>query len=754
MIKLATAALGLILCFSQPLQSQSLFQNSGGAARTIGLGGPHALGPIDATTALWNPAGLAGLRDREFILASNRPFEFSAAGLVGYWPEVGSVGLSFARFALSNVNLERAGLAWARALNKPFSFGFAMHGNRLRQEEFATASLGAIWHPRGERLPLSRDPYQASFFNIPLTTFPWAFAIQANDMPLGRERLASYYAAGVAARFKADGPSFLASYEWRGGKNITRLGAASPVFAHFALYGGFFDFKVEKAALGLAGLGDAYSFDVIYSFADKKFLSGVAFRLGPKPAERARQNLSRGMALAKTSNYRGARKQFKHYLAYEPENAKVLKLDSALTAQIQREDERIAALMDEGVALEKKFMYVDAAVKYITVLQSHRAHKTARRRLSRLTLQLDSYIKRQYRNAVQLFDDGNYLEAKKLFENILLVAKNYADAHEYLNRIESYQREEAEKMFVRGLGYYEQEKFSSARDHFQQALTLSPNYERAQAYLDSSQTKWEEQKAKISRLLAEAERLNRRQQYVRAYRNYREALALDPANDTAKQGIKFLQNRIDAEVSEKLQAANRAFERGDYSQASDLGKQILDLAPKHEDANNLMQRINQINSRRAEDYVRRGLDYFDAKDWNNAVEEFDKALNSDPKNRLAEQKRQEALSQSDIQQLFAQAQAQYNRNQFLKAIEFYKTILARDPQNVTALARLNECQRQLDSQVDKYFKRGLNLFIADDYEGAIEELDKALGINPRHKQSLEYKQKAQQSLEALRRLRE
>jgi hypothetical protein len=56
--------------------------------------------------------------------------------------------------------------------------------------------------------------------------------------------------------------------------------------------------------------------------------------------------------------------------------------------------------------------------------------------------------------------------------------------------------------------------------------------------------------------------------------------------------------------------------------------------------------------------------------------------------------------------------------------------------------------------VEKFFKRGLNLFIADDYEGAIKELDRALSINPRHKQSLEYKQKAQQSLEALRRLRE
>ena len=742
------------LFFSYPLHSQSLFKNSGGAARTIGLGGPHALGPVDATTALWNPAALAGLRENEFILTANRPFEFSAAGLVGYWPEFGSFGISLAQFALSNAKLERASLAWAYTLNKPFSFGLSLHGNRIRQDEFITLSPGAVWHPFGERLPLSRDPYQAAFFNVPLTTFPLAFALQASDLPLGQKRLAPYYVAGAAARFRPNGVALLSSLEWRDGNRLTRLGFASPVFYHFALYGGIADFKPSTAAFGFAVLGSAYSFDMVYSFAEKKFLYGLAFRLGPKPNDQASRHLSRGMSYIKIPNYRSARRQFKYYLTYEPEDLKILKLDSALTSQIQREDERIARLMDEGETLENRLKYVDAAVKYIAVLQIDREHKIARRFLTRLAPQLDLYIKRQYRNGVQFFEDGNYAEARKLFENILLAGRNYADTQDYLNRIYTRQQREAEKVFVRGLGYYEQENFSKAREHFQQALSLSPNYERAQTYLDSSQAKIEAQKVRMNRLLGEAERFNRRQQFNLAYRAYREVLDFDPANEKARQGMSLLQSQIDAEVNEKLQAAKRAFDRGDYIQAGDLSRQILDLAPQHKEAGELFQRISQINSRRADDYLRRGQSFLEARDWKNAVEEFDRALSIDPKNRIAEQKRQEALSQSNIQQLFEQAQAQYNRNQFLKAIEFYRTILEREPNNATARARLNECQRLLDFQVDQYYKRGINLFIADDYEGAIKELDKALAINPMHKQSREYKQKAQQSLEALRRLRE
>jgi len=743
-----------MLFLAQPLASQGLFQNSGVAARAVGFGGPQLLGPVEATTTLWGPAALAGLRENKFILTSNQSFQFSAAGLMGYWPEVGSLGLSLARLSLANSNLDRASLAWARSVGRPIAVGLALHGNRLGQTEFATASLGVVWQPFGACLPLARDPYHSSFFNVPLTTFPLALALQASDLPLGHERLASYYVAGAAARFYANGPAALASFEWRGNKNLLRLGLASPVFKYFSLYGGAYDLKLRNTALGLAAFSNAYSFDLVYAFADKKFLTGIAFRLGPRPVERARQHYTRGMALAKASSFRPARRQFKNYLQYEPENVRVLRLDSALTASIRRDDERIGQLMEEGRALEKRLKYVEAAVKYISVLQINRGHGTAQKNLTRLAPQLDFYIKREYRNAVQWFDDGNYPEARKRFESILLVGQNYADTQDYLDRIKAMQLEEAGKFFVRGLGYFELNNFASAREQFQKALDLTPNYAAAQAYLDSIQLRAEARKARAARLLAEAERLNRRQQFNRAYRAYREALDLDPANDAAKQGMRLLQNRIDAEVAEKLQNATRAFERGDYAQAQETGRQILDLVPRQDEANNLLQRIKQINDRRAEDYVQRGLGYFEKKDWNNAVDEFDKALNSDPKNRVAAQKRQDALSQSNIQQLFAQAQAQYNRMQYLKAIEFYNTIIEREPTNAVARARLNECQKELDLQVERHFKAGLNLFINDDYEGAIRELNKALAINPRHKQSLDYKKNAQQSLESLKRLRE
>jgi tetratricopeptide (TPR) repeat protein len=742
-----------MFCLGRPLHGQSLFRTAAGAARTTGLGGPQLLGPVDASAVFWNPATLAGLREGEFILTSNRPFEFSLVGLAGYWPAYGSFGLGLARFPMAGANLERVSAAWAYGLGDAFSFGLSLHGSRLKQDEFATASIGLVWHPFGARLPLSRDPHPNAF-NVPLTTYPLAFAIQASDMPLGEERLARYYVAGVAARLQKAGPALLGSFEWREKESVTRLGLALPVIQRVALYGGLADFKTKNAAIGVAALGLGYSFDVAYSFAEKKISAGVAFRLGPKPGDRARRHLSRGTALIKSANFRRALKEFNHYFNYDAENLNARRIATAVTSRVREDDEKISKLMDDAAAQEKKFKYVEAAVNYLNVLQINREHRAASENLARLQPRLDLYIQREYNKGRQLFDDGNYPQARKAFENILLLRKNYAGAGDYLNRLDDLQQKAAKDAYLRGLGYFSQQNFAKALEFFQQALSLSPNYEEAQNYIDKTQAALQQQKEKIGRLLAEADRLNRQQQINGAYRTYREVLDLDPENEIARKQIRVLQGRIDAFVGEKMQAANRAYDRGDYSQATELCQQVLAVSPRQEEATTLLQRIGQFNTRRAEELVRRGLDYFEARDWNRAVGEFDKALGFDPKNKMALQKREEALSQSGIQQLLEQAQVYYSQSQFLQAIEFYRRILERDPAHPAAHARLAECQRQLNSQVEKYFERGLRLYAVDDYEGAIREWDKVLNIDPTHKQSLDYKQRARQQLETLRKLRE
>jgi tetratricopeptide (TPR) repeat protein len=329
----------------------------------------------------------------------------------------------------------------------------------LQQVEFFTTSLGVIWHPLGSRLPLSRDPYQAAFFNVPLTPFPLAFALQASDLALGTEQLSPYYVAGAAARLRDNGPALLASLEWQSQKSWTRLGVASPVMHRVSLYGGLVNFKPKNAAMGLAFLGGSYSLDVAYSFAEKKIYSGVAFRLGLKAEERARRHLSQGMALAKAFNFRPALKEFERYSKYDVESPAALQIQNILTARIREEDEKIRRLLDAAADQERQLKYFEAALTYHAVLQLNRKQQLASYRLSQLQPRLEPSIQRKYNEGQRLFDKGNYAQARQIFENILLLRKNHAGAHDYVTRISDIQQKTAGQAYFRGVGYFNQQNF-------------------------------------------------------------------------------------------------------------------------------------------------------------------------------------------------------------------------------------------------------------------------------------------------------
>ena len=55
---------------------------TGMGARAIGLGGAFVSIADDASAAFWNPAGLARMRNNQFLLSADLPNDFSASSLV------------------------------------------------------------------------------------------------------------------------------------------------------------------------------------------------------------------------------------------------------------------------------------------------------------------------------------------------------------------------------------------------------------------------------------------------------------------------------------------------------------------------------------------------------------------------------------------------------------------------------------------------------------------------------------------------
>lgn len=140
---------------------------------------------------------------------------------------------------------------------------------------------------------------------------------------------------------------------------------------------------------------------------------------------------------------------------------------------------------------------------------------------------------------------------------------------------------------------------------------------------------------------------------------------------------------------------------------------------------------------------------FDQNKWDEAIALFDSLLSIQSNYELAQEKRREALAKSSFDELLKTADAFYSDGKYMKAIDYYEQVQSRVPENEHIRLRIAECRQKLNAFVDIHFSKAINLYAAEDYSGAIRELEAVLEADPTHAGSREYLQKAQKRLIAI-----
>jgi len=718
------------------------------------LGGMHSASLADPLALLGNPANLAGLRDVQILFNTDDPYAVNFLGVSAHAPLWGTFAGGISRMGVSGNSKKRVTLGWARHFGRRLSSGISLHGSRVNDETFYSGAFGVQFHSAVPGTLNDYFPPTAKLFNPPVLPYRYAVGFHVQEIRLGERLFEPTYNVGAATRLYKTGPSIYATLILKKNDASTPiLGVSIPVLSRVTVNGGIYDFDGKKTALGATLLASNYNLDLVYSFARERLLLSFGFRLSASPATIARSYLERGSALAKNGEYRKALTEMRRYLVFEPDNAPTAQVANLLSERLKKEDNQIVSLLRQAEQNEKKSWYISAAKNYLKALELDKNNSRARKRLLLIQPKVDIYINQMFNVGVQLFEQENLPPARRAFENILLVRKDHAEAQSYLQRIVEIQNKEAEEHFLRGLGYYSQKSYLKSIEAFEQALALNADYAEAQRYLDLAQKSIESQLSEVKRLLAEAERLTRRQDFPAAMQRYQQALSIDPNNQTAQEQAKRLEDRVKGYIAEKLQAGEKAYQRGSYDQAAEFFRQVLATAPRDETAKTFLQRIDQQQRQRIEEIFQRGQQQFDAKDFNRALNSFEEVLSLDPNHAAAKQKKQEAMAKISLAQLIERGRAFYQQNQFFKAMEVFSQVLEQDPGNAASQRFLEDCQEQLELQVEKFFNQGMDSYAAEDYREAIKMWDRALQINPNHAQSRSFKNRALERLQALEQLR-
>ncbi len=757
LFKVSPARIFLILFFFLQAASghaQSLMQADAPGARATGLGNQVMSSLYSPFAALGNPAALALSRSAGFQLISNRPFGYSFLGASNYYPGIGSLAFSISGLQTEELQVERASIAYARAVTDYMLAGTAMHVNTIDRDGFATFSVSMLFLPSMTRNLIERIRTSALPFNPVLPPNRFAFGITVQDLPFSDRVLRSYVEFGAHYRLAENsGPALQTTYATDGKNGHFKLGLAFPVWKNLTMIASVEDFTSSRSGVGVVIHTLRNQLDVVYSVAEKTLRIDFSVQLGKTPLQRAEGHKWHAVELARKGAYSQAMRQVSHSLSFNPVDEATIQLRSWLSGKIHERVKQIEGLFAQADSLIARGRYVKANLTLLDVLEVDPYNKKAKWKLKQIAPNVDAQVKQLARLAVQAYEQKAYDKARVAFDMILKVRQDNKVARYYAVKLDEYYRHESEKLYLRGRGFFQQKNYRMAIASFEEALEVYPENVEARQFLQQARTALAEQKQETERHLAEAYRYSRNNDFYRAYQSYARVLEYDPHNREAIRQTRILRPRVKKYINSLVSTGKKAFSAKEYDKARRIFRTVRELDPDRRDAGRYLARIDREIQKAVEQHIGTAETYFKAGNWKKAYEAYGEVLKLDSGNKVAREMREKALERLGIDRELQHADSLFAAADYRAALREYRRLRKNGTGDLRELdRRIARCLENLSDEVEKYYTAGIEYYTSEYYKRAIEEWNKALEINPNHAKALEYKKKAEQRLLALSRL--
>ncbi len=754
---LATAAVLLLLLSSNTRaqdSSRTFLEEFRPGARAIGLGGSLVVQARDASAIFWNPALLPGLLDRQVLISVNEPFSFDYVGFTQFIPLYGTIGVAWARDVSENQVVDRGTLAWGRRFSRVLAFGVNLNLQKHGTAWFADSGVGVLLgNPKLGSLghPWRDTPREGLWQRLNL-----GFAVR--NLPVGDRLFHTAGELGVSYAVRQLGVVLNSGYTMRKGTNTPHLGFGLELNRNLMVLAGLESFNVDKLGLGMGYSHDNFQFNLTYSTQTDALLLSLTSRISPPPPTLAEPYYEKAAAAFEAKDYAAAVREYRKFLAFDlksPRADTAARRVRVLERKLAHDRMLVDSLFSVSARLlakgESKYLY--AAVILTKILELDPDNLKARSKMAQVKPYIDEFVKKSIVSGILAFDRKNYFQAQKAFKRALIFEPENAVALNYNAQIDKVLRDLAEQYFYRGVGYYTQKDYAQAREELLRAIEYNPDHKEASSYLTRTMAQLAENEKRVTALIKEGQRLEKQRRFVEASKKYLEVLKLDPENEFVRGRLEVLRSEIVRFVNDKYQLGLRYMRAQEYAKADEAFTEVLSLDPKHRGARINRTRMRQERRQRANNYLAQAEEALRNEDWSQALSLYAKVLAMEPRNAQAMEGRQEAEKRLQIDDLLQQARQAGNNQQYTQAINIYNRILNIDADYQMAKVEREAIQSKVDQLVEKYFNEAMTFYALDQYEEAVRALDKALQLDPAHKGSLEYRRRAQERLQALRKLR-
>jgi tetratricopeptide (TPR) repeat protein len=720
-------------------------------AHAIGLGGSGVALTFDPSAIYWNPANIAFLtRDRIFINITDS-LHFNYFAFTKFFPPSISLGLSFCQPRGVYYGQEFATLALAYRAASYFSLGTNFNILRTSDDDIYTSfGVGLFF----KSFPAYRTtiPTSPSFWEL-LTSRNMKdklnFGVMLHNIPINYTDRNYELRAAVALKPVVTGPMFHFAYHASRDTFSFHPGIQVPFFKGTEFYFGIKDLNLEEFAVGGTTQWGPFQMNLSYSAGDSRIYASLLIRLSEEENMQLQKHRNLGTERLKEDNFNAALSEYLKALSYQPDDDEMNYLVSVLKKDVADKSQKIDSLFVTADYYENKGWYIYAYTYLQKILELDLHNSRAKKRLKNLNPELNKYLDKLFRQGVVDYGQNELGRAEKIFQQIAAINKNHPGVATYLARIDSISSTKANEFYYRGVGYYKQGKLFRASQEFKEALAFSPGHKQAQEYLNTVDRELQANRRRIEKLASDAKDYEGKKLYIKAAASYRKILEIDSNHELARRKISYLTSFIKTAVEDKFQRARNLYSRADYSGAIAELREILNIDPDHAPSKNYLNRATQRLEALAHQHYQRAQNFYQQRDWDKVIQECYLTLSMNPNHNGADELKKTALQNISLDKLLERGVYYFQLKDYQNAKAIFKQLLIKEPGNEAANNYLKECESELTSQIVELLNLGIEFFTDGNYEEAIKEWNKVLKIDPNHKSTLDYIQKAKERLKAL-----
>lgn len=310
--------------------------------------------------------------------------------------------------------------------------------------------------------------------------------------------------------------------------------------------------------------------------------------------------------------------------------------------------------------------------------------------------------------------------------------------------------EKRDRHFAEGVDLYKQQRYLEAIQAFDIALMYDRDYSPAYEYRSAAESDY---LVKVEEYYERGQTLAIKGRYRDAIQMLQAALAINPHHELSRMRLASVEEKLHILIDSTYQTGKRYWNQRQYRQARAMFQRILEFDSTEQSAQDALEKIESERAVIVDSLVHAGEAALRQSLLEMARNAFEKAAAVDPGNRPVEHQLNALKEKLTLRELIEEGKRQLAIGGTVEALSAFRRVLEKDPSNAEAKKYVMQCQVSLKSIVNDLYQEAQHAYSNEEYETAIDLLNRVLTIEPDNKTAQEYYVRANERLKALEQLR-